>query len=76
MTNINPDITVSELIASWVDGNQAWVLQQLLNDHVGLTAVLLVQGLADGTLSKADANRIANRLIDARLTALAIQDNA
>ena len=55
---------------------QAYVLHQLLNDHVGLTAVLLVQGLADGALSKSDANRIANRLIDARLTALQAQDNA
>ncbi len=67
---IDPDITISELIESWVNGNQAHVLNTLLNDHVGLTAFLLVQGLADGSLSKADANRIANRLIDARVTAL------
>lgn len=64
---IDVDANVSEMIESWKNGNLTHVINALASDHAGLTAVLLVQGLADGTLTRTDTNRIANMLIDRRV---------
>jgi hypothetical protein len=67
---ISPDTTVSSLIESWINGNRKDVINTLADDHPGLTAVLIVQGLADGRLKRTDANAIANLLIDRRVDML------
>ncbi len=64
---INVDANVGELIESWISGNLTTVLDALENDHPGLVAVFLIQGLQDKTLSVSDCNHIANRLIDRRV---------
>lgn len=63
---IDTDILAQEIIDSWVNGNITWVIDKLSTDHAGLTALVLVQGASDRSLSLADCNSIANRLIDRR----------
>lgn len=67
---IDPDVNISELIDSWINGNIRHVIDILAADHAGLTAVMLMQGLQDRTLTVKDANTIANLLIDRRVMEL------
>ena len=55
---------VAELIESWINGNRSYVIDVLEANHPSLTAVMIVQGCSDETLSRADANSIANILTD------------
>lgn len=50
----------------WSRGKQEIVIDLLANDHAGLAAVFLVQGIQDGTISRSMANTIANKLIEKR----------
>lgn len=64
--NINPEIGYTEVIAMWKSGDHRRFVEILENDHPGLTALVIVQGCQDGNLTRNDANRIANLLIDSR----------
>lgn len=65
---IDLEVSASELAESYINGNRNGVIQQLENDHPGLTALLLVQHGpgCGGKLSQSDCNTITNRLLDAR----------
>jgi len=73
---INPDAITTELIDAWKAGQEAQVINCLAADHPGLTAVMIVQGLHDRSLTGSDANSIANQLIDSRANELQEQTNA
>ena len=64
---IDPDITATELIDSWTNGNITYVLDTLEHDHPGLTALVITQGATDGTLSPSDCFSITNLLIERRM---------
>lgn len=63
---IDGDVSASDLIDSWNNGNKSYVLDKLENDHAGLTALVLVSGATDKRLSLAACNEITNKLIDRR----------
>ena len=63
---INPEANARQIAESWVNGNISRVIDQLKNDHPGLTAMVIVQGTYDGLLTVADCNTICDLLIDDR----------
>ena len=63
---IDCEVSASELIESWKNGNTGYVIDKLARDHAGLAAVMIVQGAQDRTLTVSDCNSIANLLIDKR----------
>ena len=65
---IDPDVTASELIESWINGNLAYVIDALSSDHPGLTAMVIVQGIHDRLLDAGDVNSITNMLLDRRVS--------
>lgn len=66
---INPDASYSVLLDDWHAGRRDQVIQQLADDHPGLVAVFLVQGIQDRRLNRNACNEIANRLIEFRVAA-------
>jgi hypothetical protein len=64
---IDPEVSVSELLDNWVNGNRSYVIAKLESDHPGLTALFIVQGTIDGCLKASDCNSVCNRLIDCRM---------
>ncbi len=63
---INVLASYRDLIQNWINGNLSSVIEALSNDHSGLTAMFLVQGFADGSLTPNDLNVVANMLIEER----------
>jgi hypothetical protein len=66
LISIDDEVSASDLIDSWNNGNKSDVLDKLANDHAGLTAMVLVTGATDKRLSLAACNEITNKLIDRR----------
>lgn len=64
---IDCDALASELIEQWANGNKNDVIRQLSTDHAGLTAMVIVTGSTERTLSLGDVNEITNRLMDERV---------
>jgi len=60
---ISPEANACEIAKSWVNGNRSWVIDQLKNDHPGLTAAVIVQGTHSSILTAADCNAITNLLV-------------
>ena len=67
---INPDINVEQLLTNWTNGQKSSVFDALSNDHPGLTALVLVEGIRRNVLKVTDVNRIVNILIERRVEAL------
>ncbi len=61
------DWKISDLFKLWKD-NQSVVINLLAEEHAGLTAACIAQGFADGMLKAQDLNKIANLLIEKRMT--------
>ncbi len=66
VTNIFVDYSVAELLKLWKN-NKSAVVRMLKEDHPGLTATFIAQGLADRHLTIADVNTIANLLTEERM---------
>lgn len=66
LISIDDEVSYTDLIESWKNGNKTDVLDKLAGDHAGLTALMLVQGSHDRLLTVADCNEITNKLIDRR----------
>jgi hypothetical protein len=67
--NINKivyDWKISDLFQVWKNSPNA-VVKVLADDHPGLTAAFIAQGLADKILKLSDVNMIANTLIEFRV---------
>lgn len=63
---IDPEVSASELVESFVNGNKKDVINALKQDHPALTALFLYT--AQGKLSESDINYIINTLIDDRMS--------
>lgn len=63
---IDPDVTVSDLLDQYVNGNRKDVLDALENDHPGLTAMFLIVGIGEKRLDRSDCNTITNMMMDRR----------
>jgi len=63
---IDPDVLVTELCGSWIDGNKNEVIQQLATDHAGLTALFLCVGISDHGFNRGTLNEVTSRLNDIR----------
>lgn len=66
IAKIDLEVSARELVATYINGNRNEVIDALSTDHPGLLALVLVQGVQDGKLSRSDFNTIANRVIDRR----------
>ena len=71
---IGPEISIAHLQEKWTSGNSAAVLTALSNDHPGLTALFLLEGIRSKRLNQSDCNVIANYLIDQRVAQLRQQE--
>jgi hypothetical protein len=71
---INPDINVEQLLTNWTNGQKSSVFDALSNDHPGLTALVLMEGIRRKVLKVTDVNHIVNILIDRRVEALHEQE--
>ena len=71
---IDPEISIAQLHEKWTSGNFAAVLNALSNDHPGLTALFLLEGIRSKMLNQADCNGIVNHLIDQRAAQLRQQE--
>lgn len=70
---IDPHITIDSIIQVWTTGYlpaRERIIDSLAQDHPGLTAAVLAQGIADGRLDTEEVNSIANRLLDRRIAAI------
>lgn len=64
---IDVEISVSQMIENWKNGNCKEVLEALKEDHPGLTAMFMLEGIRSKVLKEIDCNRIANILIEDRM---------
>jgi hypothetical protein len=71
---IDPDLTVSELLAAWRLGEREQVLDILAGDHPGLAALFLSQVAREIGLGLTAFNTAVNGLIDRRVEAVKKQD--
>lgn len=71
---IDPEISIAQLQEKWTSGNCTAVLDALSNDHPGLTALFLVEGIRTKRLNQSDCNVIVNHLIDQRVAQLRQQE--
>ena len=71
---IDPEINVAQLQDKWTNGDCSDVLNALSNDHPGLTALFLLEGIRSKRLNQSDCNVIVNHLIDQRVAQLRQQE--
>jgi hypothetical protein len=58
------NVTCEQLFNEIVVGNYQSVVANLAQRHPAVTAMTLVQGLADGSIDRPQANTVANLLMD------------
>lgn len=63
---IDADVTVDDLLESYVNGNHSDVLRKLSQDHCGLAVLFVTEGIKRKMLTLSDVNSITNRLLDDR----------
>jgi len=63
---IRYDWNLADLFHLWKHGNQDQVITILSEDHPGLTALFLAQGIADNVINRSDLNTVANKLSELR----------
>lgn len=61
------DWKISDLFKLWADSRTS-VINVLSEDHPGLVAAFMAQGLADKVFTRQDLNTIANLLIEKRVS--------
>lgn len=64
---IDPEASIEVMLANWSNGNKNEVIEALQNDHAGLTAFFIVEGVLSNRLTHSDCNVVSNRLIDDRM---------
>jgi ribosomal protein S7 len=57
------EVTVDQLFTAWQAGNKNDVIDNLARRHAAIAVTFIVQGAQD-RLTKADANEVANLLMD------------
>jgi len=61
---VDHDVSTTDLIDGWVNGNRSWVIDNLKLRHPAITATVIVQGSQNGDLDRVDCNNITNLLMD------------
>jgi hypothetical protein len=61
------DWKLADLFQLWKDDKHTEVINILGEDHPGLVAAFIAQGIADKRITRSDVNEIANLLIEKRI---------